>query len=346
MAGPIKVIHCGLGPIGQRIARLVLETPGLKPVGATDPAPHLSGQDLGKVLDLERRLRVKVDPDPARFVKKARADVAILCTGSSLKAIRGQIADLVARRMNVVTTCEELAYPTAANLSTFRQLDRLARRYKVSVLGTGVNPGYAMDALAITLTAPCARVERVSATRVVDAGTRRLPLQRKVGAGLNLSQFRRAVNDGSVRHHGLVESAQMIAAGLGWKLARVEETIEPAIAPRDLETEHLRIPAGAAAGIKQAVRGYRGNDLAVSLDLHMYVGAERPRDHVLIGGTPAVDMTIERGVAGDEATAAMVVNSIPAVLGARAGVVTMLDLPLPRHISAEALKQVPSRKPA
>lgn len=346
MAGPIKVVHCGLGPIGQGIARLVLDTPGLRPVGATDPAPHLSGQDLGKVLELGRRLRVRVEADPSRYLKKARADVAILCTGSSLKAVKGQIAELIARRMHVVTTCEQLAYPAPSNLAAFRQLDKLARRYKVSVLGTGVNPGYAMDALAIVLTGPCASVDRVSVTRVVDAGTRRLPLQRKVGAGLNLSQFRRAINDSTVRHHGLIESAYMIAAGLGWKLGRVEETIEPAIAPRDLETEHLRIPAGAAAGIKQAVRGYRGNDLAVSLDLHMYVGAERPRDHVLIGGTPPVDMTIERGVAGDQATAAMVVNSIPAVLGARAGVLTMLDLPLPRHVSAETLRQIPRRKPA
>jgi 4-hydroxy-tetrahydrodipicolinate reductase len=248
--------------------------------------------------------------------------------------------------MHVVTTCEQLAYPTPQSQAAVRQLDRLARRYKVSILGTGVNPGYAMDALAQGAVRATASVERVSATRVVDAGTRRLPLQRKVGAGLNLSQFRRAVNDGSVRHHGLIESAYMIAAGLGWKLGRVEESIEPAIAPRDLETDHLRIPAGAAAGIKQTVRGYRGNDLAISLDLHMYVGAERPRDHVLIGGTPAIDMTIERGVAGDEATAAMVVNSIPAVLGARAGVLTMLDLPLPRHVSAESLKQIPRRKPS
>ena len=49
-----------------------------------------------------------------------------------------------------------------------------------------------MDALALMLTAPCAEVTRVSVTRVVDAKTRRLPLQRKVGAGLNLNQFRRA----------------------------------------------------------------------------------------------------------------------------------------------------------
>jgi 4-hydroxy-tetrahydrodipicolinate reductase len=114
----------------------------------------------------------------------------------------------------------------------FKDIDRAARARKVRVLSTGVNPGFAMDALALALTAPCARVDRVAVTRVVDAGTRRLPLQRKVGAGLNLNQFRRAMTEGSVRHVGLLESVHMIAAGLGWKLDRVEETLEPAIAPR------------------------------------------------------------------------------------------------------------------
>ena len=83
-----------------------------------------------------------------------------------------------------------------------------------------------------------------------------------------------------MRHVGLPESVHMIAAGLGWKLDRVDETLEPAIAPRDLDTEYLRIPAGAAAGIKQVARGYRNGELVVSLDLQMYVGAESPRDHV------------------------------------------------------------------
>ena len=47
--------------------------------------------------------------------------------------------------------------------------------------------------------------------------------------------------------------------------------------------------AGAAAGIRQAVRAYRGGELAVSLDLQVYVGAESPRDHVLVDGDPPVD---------------------------------------------------------
>jgi len=244
----------------------------------------------------------------------------------------------VSRRMHVLTSCEELAWPVPARAAAFKDLDRLARRKKVSVLATGVNPGFAMDALALALTAPCVRVERVAVTRVVDAGTRRLPLQRKVGAGLNLSQFRRAMTEGSVRHVGLLESVHMIAAGLGWKLERVEEGLEPAIAPRDLDTEHLRIPAGAAAGVKQFARGYRNGAVAISLDLQMYVGAESPRDHILIDGVPPIDMTIAGGVAGDVATAAIVVNAIPKMLAARPGLLTMTDLPLVHAFNPLELK--------
>jgi 4-hydroxy-tetrahydrodipicolinate reductase len=313
-------------------------------VGATDLSADYAGKDLGVVLGLNRKIRTRVDGNPERFLKRVSADVAVLCTSSSAKGIRPQVLALLKRRVHVVTTCEELAFPRPESQGVFKEIDKAAAARKVSVLSTGVNPGFAMDALPLMLTAPCARVTRVSVTRVVDAGTRRLPLQRKVGAGLNLHQFRRAMTEGTVRHVGLVESVYMIAGALGWKMEKVEETLEPAIAPRDLDTEYLRIPAGAAAGIKQSARGWRDGEMAISLDLQMYVGAEAPRDHVLIDGVPPIDVTIAGGVAGDAATAAIVVNSIPKVMSARAGLLTMHDLPLVHRFNPLEAKTVPKKK--
>jgi 4-hydroxy-tetrahydrodipicolinate reductase len=344
VARVLKVVLVGLGPIGQAVARVALDTDGLQVIGATDLAPDQGGRDLGAVLGLGRKVRVKVDGEPEKFMRRARADVAVLCTSSSLKTLRPQVLALVKSGMNVISTCEELAYPTPATAAAFRDIDGAASRKKVSVLATGVNPGYAMDALALMLTAPCSQVRRVSVSRCVDAATRRLPLQRKVGAGLNLNQFRRAMTEGTVRHVGLRESVHMIADGLGWKLDRVDETLEAAIAPRDLDTEYLRIPAGGVAGIKQHARGFRGEEAVVSLDLQMYVGAEAPRDHVYIDGTPPIDMTIKGGIAGDPATAAMVINSIPKLMAARPGVVTMKDLPLVHRFNVLELKGLPARK--
>jgi 2,4-diaminopentanoate dehydrogenase len=344
MSRELRVILSGLGPIGQGIARLALAADGLRVVGATDISPIHAGKDLGAVLGLPKKLRLKVEADPALLLRKTKADVAILCTGSSVKTVKPQVLALVQKGLHVVTTCEEMAFPAPAHQAMLKDVDRLARARKVSVLGTGVNPGYAMDAFVLMLTAPCVSVNRVSATRVVNAASRRLPLQRKVGAGLNLAQFRRALTEGSVRHVGLVESVHMIASGLGWKLDKVEETIEPAIAPRDLDTDYLRVPAGAVAGIKQAARGYRNGDLAVSLDLQMYVGAESPRDHILVDGDPRVDVTVAGGLAGDIATGAIVINTIPKLMAAPAGFVTMKDLPLVHCWNPNEIKALPAKK--
>ena len=343
MSRDLKIIHIGLGPIGVGIAKMCLAKEGLKVVGACDSAPEKANKDLGDVLGLGKKVKIKVAGDPVKFIKAAKADVAVVSTTSSAKVVKATIEALINRGINVVTTCEEFAYPVPANAKVFRDLDVLAKKKKVSVLGTGVNPGFAMDALALVLTAPCEHVSKVSVTRIVDAGTRRLPLQRKVGAGLSLAQFSRAKAEGTVRHVGLPESVQMIADSLGFKLERVEETLEPAIAPRDLNTDYLRIAAGTAAGIKQSARGYAKSGLVVSLDLHMYVGADSPRDHVLIDGSPSMDMTVKGGIAGDIATAAISVNAIPKVMSARPGVVTMRDIPLVHSYNKEEARNPPKK---
>jgi 4-hydroxy-tetrahydrodipicolinate reductase len=344
MARTVKVAIAGLGPVGQAVARAVLATPGLKLVAAADPSPLHAGRDIAVVLGLPRKLRVKVEGRPERFFKKVRADVAFVCTSSHLKETKPQVAALLARRVNVLTTCEELVHGVPAHAAALKELDKIARRRKVSLLATGVNPGFAMDALALALTAPCAKVRRISVTRVVDAAARKLALQRRVGAGLNLGQFRRAVTDGTVRHVGLVESAYLIASGLGWKLDRVDETLDPAIAPRDLDTQDLRIPAGAAAGIRQSVKAYRSGELAISLDLQVYVGAESPRDHILVDGDPSVDATLSGGINGETATAAILVNSLPRLLAAPAGLLSVRDLPLVHALNTQDLSAPFPRK--
>jgi hypothetical protein len=338
MAEHLRVVQCGLGPIGQTIARLVLDTPGLKLVGVADVADDKSGKDLGAVLGLPRKLRMKVAGDVMRVVRKGGVDVVIVSTTSTLKTVKPLIVELVKKGAHVVSTCEELSFPAPAHQAAFREIEQLARKKKVTVLGAGVNPGFAMDLLPLLLTAPCVEVRRISATRVVDLATRRVSLQRKVGAGLNIQQFRRALAEGTVGHVGLLQSAHMIASSLGWSLDRVEETIEPTIAPRDLDTERLRVSAGSVSGIKQYARGYRRGDLILSLDLQMYVGAESPRDHILVDGTPPIDLTIAGGMAGDVATGAIIVNSLPRLLEVGPGVKTMKDLPAIHRYNPEEMR--------
>jgi 4-hydroxy-tetrahydrodipicolinate reductase len=209
-------------------------------------------------------------------------------------------------------------------------LDRLAKSKEAVVLGTGVNPGFVMDTMAIAATAPCLEVRSIRVDRVVDASTRREPLQRKVGAGLTESEFRRGVRKGELGHKGLLESLHLIAQGLGWELDNVRERVTPVLSSRSMKTRYLSVKKGQVAGIHHVCRGFRNRREVLHLDLQMFVGAKKPTDRVAINGKPAVNLVFEGGVAGDEATVAMLLNMVRGVLETPAGLRTMIDTPVPR----------------
>ena len=328
-SGPIKVLHFGLGPIGSGVVRQVATRKGLKIVGAVDIDPAKVGRDLGEVAGVERPLRVKVSGDAKKAIKSARPDVVVLCTSSSMKKVMDQMETILGLKVPIVSTTEELAYPTKNNMRYARAIHRLAKKHKVAVLGTGVNPGFAMDALPIMLTGVCERVDAVRVERIQDARIRRLPFQQKIGAGLTREQFQRKVDDASVRHVGLAESVSMVADALGWKLDRITDEIQPRIATETVASEFLAVDPGYVCGIIQDGVGYREGRPVITLHMEAYLGAPESYDAVEITGSPALKMKIAGGIHGDIATTSMVVNSIPKILDVTPGLHTMRDMPLP-----------------
>jgi 4-hydroxy-tetrahydrodipicolinate reductase len=325
----IRVLIVGLGPIGASVARQVIARKGFRLVGAVDIDPTKSGRDAGAVIGAERPLRVTVTDNIGRTIKAVKPDVAVLCTSSSLKSVIGQFEEVLTHRIPIVTTTEEAAYPSRANRKLASRLDAAARKAKVAVLGTGVNPGFTMDALPIALTAVCERVESVAVLRVQDARVRRLPFQQKIGAGLTREQFANRAEAGTVRHVGFTESIQMIADALNWKLDRVTDEIEPKMADADVASDLLSVNAGQVCGIIQRGTGYVGGEPRIRLRLEAYLGAPQAYESILIEGTPRIHSRIDGGVHGDIATASMAVNSIPAVITAAPGFRTMRDMRLP-----------------
>jgi 4-hydroxy-tetrahydrodipicolinate reductase len=315
-SGPIRVLHFGLGPIGVGIVRQVAERKGFKIVGAVDIDPAKVGRDLGEIAGLAKPLRVRVSADAKKAIKASKPDVAVLCTSSSLKKVLPQFETVLKLKVPIVSTTEELAYPTRVNLRYARAIHQLAKKSKVAVLGTGVNPGFVMDALPITLTGVCERVEAVHVDRIQNAGIRRLPFQQKV-------------DEGSVRHVGLAESISMIGDALGWKLERITDEIQPKIADARVTSEFLAVEPGYVCGIIQDGVGYRDGRPAITLHMEAYLGAPESYDAVEITGSPALKMKIGGGVHGDIATTSIAVNSLPKVLEAAPGLHTMRDMPIP-----------------
>ena len=326
---PTKVMIVGLGPIGAAVARQLAARSNFKLVAAVDVDRAKVGSDLGELLGLGRKSGVKVVADARAAVKRAKPQVAVLCTSSALKSIWPQLAALMALRIPIVSTTEELSYPWFSNRALARKIDAAARKAKVAVVGTGVNPGFAMDALPITLTAICERVDRVRVDRIQDARIRRLPFQHKIGSGLTPEQFAEKVKALLVRHVGLTESVAMIADALGWKLDRITDEIKPKIAAQPVESQFLKVPAGRVCGIVQDGVGYVGGEPRIHLHMEAYLGAPETYDSVEVEGTPRLHVKALGGYHGDVATASITVNTIPKLLSAAPGLHTMRSLALP-----------------
>lgn len=329
--GPIRVLHFGLGPIGAAVVRQCAQRRGFRIVGAVDIDPAKVGKDLGQVAGVGRTLKVKVSDDARKAIKATKPDVVVLCTQSSMQKVMPQMETILKLKVPVVSTTEELAYPTRGNMKYARALHEMAKKARVAVLGTGVNPGFTMDALAITLTGVCERVDAIRVDRIQDARIRRLPFQQKIGAGLTREQFQKKVDEGTVRHVGLAESISMIADAMGWKLDKITDEIQPKMATETVSSEFLAVDPGYVCGIVQDGIGYSGGKPIITLHMEAYLGAPESFDSVEITGSPAITSKIAGGVHGDIATASITVNSIPKILEVAPGLHTMRDMPIPSY---------------
>ncbi|HXA79430.1 MAG TPA: hypothetical protein VNV41_20020 [Candidatus Acidoferrales bacterium] len=324
----IRVVQFGVGPIGASIVRLMRQKHSLEIVGAVDKDPAKAGRDLGEVVGAKDAPWGVIVSAAAASVLARPVDVVVHTTSSYLPNVMDELLECLSAGCCVVSTCEELAYPFRKHPEVSEKLDVAAKEEGVALVGTGVNPGFVMDKLVLVLSAVAQRVDFARAVRIVDASQRRLPLQKKIGAGMTPDEFRAQVAAGVIKHHGLPESIAMVADGLGFALDEITETIEPVIAKETVKTDFLEVAPGQVAGVHQIGRGIWEGEEKIFMELQMYVGAKQPADTVELRGEPNLTLTIPGGTHGDIATAAVTVNAIPAILAATAGLRTVRDLPL------------------
>jgi hypothetical protein len=330
MPSVIRAVSFGLGPIGLAAARLALQKTSIQLVGAIDIDPNKIGKDLGDLLELGKKTGVVVEGDAEAALRRLQPDVMLHCTSSFMPMVKDQLLLAARCGVDVVSSTEELLVPEFQHPALAKELDAAALAAGVSFLGTGVNPGYAMDFIAVVASAVTFDVQAVKCTRVVDAGTRRLPLQRKVGASLTKAEFQAQMATGKFGHIGMRESVALLARALDFKVDKIEQTVEPVIAVEDHKTPFLTVKEGQVAGIRNHGYGYIGKRLVLHLDLSMYVGAPDPRDEVVLESTPPIHLKFHGGIAGDQATAAILVNNLHGVVAAPPGLRTVLDVAPPR----------------
>jgi 4-hydroxy-tetrahydrodipicolinate reductase len=326
MEKKIRVVQYGLGPIGCKVVQYLTERGHFDIVGAIDADPEKVGTDLGHLAELNGPLGLKVTANARDLLERVDADVVVLTTTSDLEKIRPQIMETLSCGKNIVSTCEELMYPWLTNPDVAREIDEAAKEHNVSVLSTGVNPGFLMDFLPLVMTSICRDVKKVTVERIQDAQFRRLPFQEKIGAGLSVEEFESRVREGKLRHVGLTESMHLVAMKLGWILDRTEDVVDPDIAEEPVVNEKLTIEPGNELGVNQVGRAYVDSREVITLVFRASIGEPDPRDRIVIQGNPDIDMAISQGVNGDTATCAIIVNAIPVVVQAQPGLRTMADI--------------------
>lgn len=332
---PVQVAHIGLGAIGREVVRLVLQRGDLRLAAACDISPALVGAGIGSVLDLDEAPDVTVVASLTEAAYPTGEELVVThTTSSSLSRCLPELLAAVQAGAYVVSSCEELSYPWVRAPEAAARLDAAAREAGVAVVGTGVNPGFAMDYLPVVLSGATKRVDSVRVHRVQDAGQRREPLQAKVGAGISVDEFERRVAEGTMGHVGLTESAQAVAAALGWDAAGTTETIQPVVAEVATPSAFGTIEPGRIAGIDQVAVVVVDGVERVHLRLQMAVGIGPSQDDIWLTGDPDLHLSVPGGLHGDLATAAALVNTIGSIRHAEPGLRVMSDLRPPRPAPA------------
>lgn len=338
---PIRILQWGLGAMGSGMARLMLTKPGLQIVAAVDERPDFVGKDLGDVLGAGKQLGVVVTNQPESVLKKENVDIVLIATTSWLKEQVNDLRKILSAGINCISIAEEMADARAQNPDLARELDLLAKQNGVTILGTGVNPGFVLDFLVIALTGGNHQVDRIEASRVNDLSPYGTTVMKSQGVGTTPEAFRAGIEDGSiVGHVGFPESIHMISDALGLGVDRIVQTREPIISTVHRETPYVTVEPGMVAGCAHTGIGYRGEKEVIRLihpqQIHPSLEKQETGDYIHIYGKPEIHMTIQPEIAGGIATEGIAVNMIPHVLAATPGLKRMIDLPVPAALMGES----------
>jgi len=324
-----------LEPWEEVLQKNIVESKFMKLVGVIDKNPEFIGKDVGELLGLERygtRVRDSID-----VIEETNPDIVAIATSSFIRDVLPQIEYAVKNHSNVITIAEEMAFPFDLYPEESAYMDSLAKRYGVTILGTGVNPGFVLDTLIIALTGVCTKVEKVIAKRINDLSPFGRTVMETQGVGTTPEEFEKGLKEGTiVGHIGFPQSIGMISRALGWNITKVEEERKPIISSVYRETSVVKVQPGMVAGCNHSAKAYAGDKCVIELyhpqQIHPHLEGVDTGDYVEIHGDIDISLSIRPEIPGGKATIAIATNMIPIVTYAQPGLKCMADLPVPRSI--------------
>lgn len=334
---PIKVVIWGFGAMGQGMAEMLLTKKGVDIVGVCDISKKLLDKNISDFLLSKTINPVKISDQIDQLLIEKKPDIVLLCTDSFVEKAFPKIKKIVEHKINVITTAEEMAYPYGSHPKLSLEMDKLAKKYGVTILGTGINPGFVMDLLVLTLTGAMKDVSHIDVKRVNSLSPFGPAVMEEQGVGDTLDTYHKRIQNHDLAGHvGFNQSMNMIFSGLGLKPTKLLQQMQPIITQVDRKTKYAFAKKGTLAGINMTAQGYLDDDLFLNMDhpqqIEPQLEGTHTGDFIDIKGSPDIHMSISPEIDGGIGTIAICVNMIPHVINSRPGLKTMLDLPIPRAI--------------
>lgn len=328
-----NVIQYGMGFIGQKSVQLMLRK-GFNVVAAIDTNPDYIGKDVGEIVGLGKSIGIKVTDNVPSILKDVKGDVVSVATVTKLESLYKQIKPFINAGFNIVSIAEELAYPWLTYPELAKEIDENAKAHNVTVVGSGVNPGFDMDLLPIHFSSACFNVEKIKIQRVVDFSIYS-PVRGKLRFGIKPKEFRKGVKEGKIPlHTGFLESMTMISDALGWKLDNISESWEMIVSRSLRKTLMYTVEPGTTAGWKQTAVGSIKGEAKIIMEMYCVITPNLEEDGIEPGNTTWIDgepslVLITKGSTqrGELCTTGRLVNIIPAVINAKPGLISVTNLP-------------------
>jgi 4-hydroxy-tetrahydrodipicolinate reductase len=344
----LKVVAWSTGNVGRHAIAGIDARPDLELVGVWVSNPDKAGKDAGDLAGLGRQLGVAAT-NRVDEILALKPDV-VVNTAMADNRLFEAIADLeklLRAGINVVASGPVfLQYPTGVAVDLAKGVTEAALEGGDSLFVNGVDPGFANDALPLALTGISERIDEVRCVEVLNYNTydQWMILHDVMGFGMPDDERGFLLNPGVLTMAWGSVVAQL-AAGLGGGLDGIEEWYEQELAHETFTVDSGTIEKGTVAALHFEVRGMVNGTARIVLEhvtrLHDDLGATWPKPagagcyRVVVSGEPNYTLDLQllgtdgdHNTAGLKATAMRLVNAIPAVVDAKPGLVTALDLPL------------------
>ena len=318
-----RIVIYGIGQYGGYVARFAAQK-GWPIVAAFNRAGPKVGQDLGRVVGLDRDLGVKIqDCDTANY-QNIDANVALVLQTNTLSVNLPAYRRLLNAGLNVLCHGSQSYFPFGCDVAAANEIDALAKKNNVTFTGGGIWDMSRMWS-GILVAGPCTELKSLFHSSITDAKGQAINAEqaRQVGIGMTPDQYKASGIDKSPLPISYKTIPEHVLTALGYTISNTRATVVPVYFDEPVDAKHLGgvIPAGICVGSRVIgeIETREGGTARAEIDLRLFKAGEVEHMFWSVEGMPHTRIRVERDDSA-HATASNLFNRIPDVIAAPPGI--------------------------